>query len=206
MIYIDADALSKLSHWNVLPELPGLLRCPWKDTSTIPSLRFRISSAKQKPDGRLFHSKEAAEIADSCVRQMALNPMPDPQIFAALEEVPQIDAGEALLLAFAAKDPNGFFLTGDKRSLRALAAQPISTLFVGKIICVEQVMMLFLKAKGRDWFLKNVCPHRTLDKAISMTLGTGCDATLGNLRAGLESYINELKKLRNPEILACFDD
>lgn len=201
MVYLDVDAVCKLAHWNVLPLLPELLQKPWEDMATISSLRFRVERAKLQPDGKLFHSTDAAEIASTCIEKLTATGTPPSEILAQLVDIPQVDPGEAVLLALVAADPEGIFLTGDKRALRALAKYPIAALFAGRIVCIEQILNSTLRLKGRDWFLLNVCPQRQIDRAISMILGSQCDASIDNLNLGIESYIGELNVLSDPSLL-----
>lgn len=201
MVYLDVDAVCKLAHWGILPLLPELLQKPWAEMATISSLRFRVERAKLQPDGKLFHSTEAAKVASACIDKLTAIGAPPPEILAQLVDIPQIDPGEAVLLALVAENPVGIFVTGDKRALRALAKCPVADRFLGRVICIEQILNSSLQLKGRDWFLLNVCPQRKIDKAISMILGSQCDATIDNLNSGIDSYIGELNGLYKPSLL-----
>jgi hypothetical protein len=201
MFYADVDAVCKLANWNILQFLPELITAEWADIATISSLRHRIDQGIKKPDGKLFRSIQAAEVAKSCVALMSPLEAPDSLLLEHLVSVPQIDPGEAILLALAADDPRGVFITGDKRALRALASHPIAPKFAGKVLCLEQLVEACLKLKGRDWFLSHVCPFREIDKAVSIILGSQCDAALEHLHEGFQSYIAELRVLHAPPLL-----
>lgn len=201
MLYVDADALSKLSHWNILPLLPELTGYSWHDIATISSLKHRAARAQEKPDGKLFHSVEAAKMACICISQMGQMSEPNTDVMALLSESQQIDSGEALLLAVAANDPNGCLLTGDKRALRALSQHNSAFLFVGRILVIEQIIFACLQAKGRDWLLENVCPYKHADKAISFILGSQCDGSMESIVEGINSYVDEIVRLYNPSLL-----
>jgi hypothetical protein len=205
MLYLDVDAVCKLAHWNILPLLPELTRRKWIEMTTVSSLKYRALQAEQRPDGKLFRSIGAAKVVSSSIAMMSPAPDPDSSLLSQLAEIPQIDPGEAVLLSIVAQDVDGQLLTGDKRAIRALAAHSIAERFVGKLISVEQILEKSLRAKGRDWFLSNVCPQRAIDKAVSMILGSRCDASLENLNQGIDSYINELKALRDPSLLSASD-
>jgi hypothetical protein len=124
-----------------------------------------------------------------------------PEILDALSKSNQIDAGEAVLLASIADDPSSRFLTGDKRALRALSGLACASRFAGKIFLVEHILWNCLESRGRDWVLKNVCPFRDIDKAITMILGSQCDANVENLTDGIRSYVNEIAALHAPSLL-----
>lgn len=202
MYYIDVDAVCKLAHWRVLPHLPDLLGCKWDQIATVSSLRYRAQRALEQPDGKLFHSSAAARTVVECTARMSVMPAPDEAVFADLSGIAQVDPGEAILFAVTLTDPNGVCITGDKRALRALAKHPVSARLVGKIALVEQVLELCLNQKGSEWLLDNIREHRTIDKAVSIIVGIGCDASRENLDAGLVSYINEIRNLSVPSMIS----
>lgn len=201
MLFLDADALSKLAHWNILPLLPNLLGFPWSEITTITSLRFRAHAAVAKPDRKLFHTSAAAQAAVDCIAQTAPCPVPDAETLEAFSNVPQIDAGEAVLFSLVMAQPGARLLTGDKRALRALAKHPLAANFDGKIICVEQVMKLALEAYGREWLLTNVGPQVQIDQAAAIILGSRQDAPLEQINDALHSYIAEMIGLKDPSLL-----
>jgi hypothetical protein len=71
---------------------------------------------------------------------MAKLGQPDPALLKEFAKIPQIDEGEAVLLSLSAGDPNGKFLTGDKRALRGLAENAICERVVGRVVIVEQIV------------------------------------------------------------------
>lgn len=199
--FLDADALSKLAHWNILPILPTLLGCGWRDISTIASLRFRAAASIAAPDNKLFHTQVAATAAKQCIELMSPLGDPEPKLLAILSSVAQIDPGEAVLMSVTACHEHGVFITGDKRALEALARHSARENLAGKILCLEQLIKRCLEAKGRTWLLDNICPNRLRDKAVSMVLGSLCDASVGNITEGLNSYISQLDQLADPTLL-----
>ncbi len=202
MLVVDVDALCKLAHWNVLPLLPELTGYSWKEMGTVSSLSYRAKKAIATPDGKLFRSTDAAKAALDALEKMGEPFEASPTILATLSEVSQIDAGEAVLLATIADDPNGRFLTGDKKALRALSNLGCAFYFSGKILLLEHILKSCLELKGCKWVLENLCPFREVDKAIAMILGSRCDANIENLTAGIHSYINEIAVLHDPCLLA----
>ncbi|MHB1371224.1 MAG: hypothetical protein ACYCW7_13635 [Pseudomonadaceae bacterium] len=202
MLVVDVDAVSKLAHWNILPLLPELTGYGWHGIGTVSSLIHRARRAISAPDGKLFHTSDAAIVVVDVISLMGANlGVPSDEVLGVLSASNRIDAGEAVLLATIADNPNGIFLTGDKRALRALAGLECAQSFVGKIMLVEHILWLCLEAKGRDWVLQNVCPSRSIDRAISMILGSRCDANVDNLREGIESYIHEIAALHDPSLV-----
>lgn len=201
MLFVDVDALCKLAHWNLLPILPELIGHSFNDMATVSSLSHRARRAIDKPDGKLFHCVEAARSAHEHITQMGQLAAPNSAILTLLADSPQIDSGEALLLALTATDDDSYFLTGDKRALRALSKLSCSKLFAGKIIIIEHILFRCLHVKGRRWLLDNVCPHKHIDTAISIILGSRCDGEEAAITSGIKSYLTEIIDLHDPSLL-----
>jgi hypothetical protein len=202
MYFVDVDVICKLAHWNILPHLPDLLGCQWNQIATVSSLRYRAQRAIETPDGKLFITSAAALKVVECIRLMRAMPAPDAAVLEDLTEIAQVDPGEAVLIAVMLGDPVGKFITGDKRALRALSQHSLATSLAGKIVLVEQILELCVDQKGREWLLANIREHKGIDKAISMIVGSDCDASLENLSAGLDSYIREIGNLCHPSMIA----
>lgn len=201
MLFLDVDALSKLAHWNILPLIPNLLGLTWDQIATISSLRYRAQAAVTKPDKKLFHTTMAAQAAVDYIARTSTCPAPDAAVMEAFSNVPQIDAGEAVLFSLVMTHPGARLLTGDKRALRALANHEFAANFDGKIICIEQILRMALEAYGREWLLTNVGPQAQIDKAAAIVLGSRQDAPIGHINEALNSYIAEMIGLKDPSML-----
>ena len=92
-LLVDVDALCKLAHWDLLPELPNLTGCDWSAMSTVPSLRFRAQRATSAPDGKLFRHARAAKCVLDHLGRMASLPASDTAKLALFQDIPDIDAG-----------------------------------------------------------------------------------------------------------------
>ena len=195
MNLLDADALSKFAHWDVLGELPSLTGFPNAQTATLSTLLHRAARSREKPDGRLFRDTAAAGRAHDYLKQLAPLPAPDEKFIGSIQHVPAIDPGEAVLLAILHAHPESLLITGDKRALGALTATVEPTMvepFHGRIVIVEQVVLALLEARGIDWLRTHVCPYRILDKAIGIVMGSDCNAPTAVVGAGLRSYITDV--------------
>lgn len=201
MLYVDVDAISKLAHWEILPALPELTGHAWSQMATVSSLKYRAQRAMTAPDGKLFLTTNAAEIAVRALEQMAVLDEPDPDLLAEFAGSTTIDQGEAVLMAVTLQHGGSVLTTGDKRAVRGLAAMPISTRFSGRVRILEQVVAMCLHAKGRAWLLQHACPHRSIDKAVAACLGSTCTASEADIVAGLSSYIGEIDRLCVPTLL-----
>lgn len=201
MLLVDVDAFCKLAHWKILPHLSKLLGIPWQNIATISSLRFRARRALAKPDGKLFRNTEAAKLVLETMELLGQLDEPSPETLALFEGVPQIDVGEAILLSLVADEPSLHILTGDKKALRSLASHECANLVSGRVITLEQIMLLCLERMGESWFKKHVCPFKEIDTSIRVVMGGLCNNSVYELRLGLTSYINEIARLRTPPLL-----
>lgn len=200
MLLIDVDAFCKLAHWRILPHLPDLTGVPWSNIATVSSLRFRARNALSKLDGKLFRTMAAAELVLESMEQMAELGEPESETLDAFALIPQIDVGEAILLALVAADPVACLLTGDKKALKALAVHDCSSTVAGRVITLEQFMLFCLEKKGEEWFKKHVCPFKEIDTSIRLVMGSWCDNSYQEIVYGLTSNISEIEGLRIPPL------
>ncbi len=202
-LLIDVDALCKLAHWALLEEIPSLSGFLWDECTYLASAKYRARRSATKPDGRAFRTTEAA---NEVLRVIGLMGQPldaDASVLPDFQDVAGIDAGEAVLLSTLASSGDSVMLTGDKRSIRALAALDtrIRKPFSGRLIVVEQIIAAALDANGLDWLRERVCKWKIVDTAVSNIMGSRCDASEASVRAGLDSYIGELGALCEPSLL-----
>jgi hypothetical protein len=202
-LLVDVDALAKLAHWKILEELPDFTGVPLSQCATLTSARFRAQRAVKKPDGRVFHSTEAATVALRAMDSMTGPLSPETEHLPILQGVAGIDAGEAVLLS-AVSAHSARLLTGDKRAMKALAGLDSTQRapFAGKIVLIEQVLLAGLTRRGIEWLRERVCPYKQIDKAIGNAMGSRCDAPQDSVREGLESYIKELEHAVTPTLIS----
>lgn len=205
-LLIDIDALCKLAHWRLLGVLPELSGITWTDCATLTSAAFRARKASVQPDGRLFRCTRAADEVIEATALMSTQVAPDIEQLSVLQDLPGIDAGEALLFASAATSSEHRLLTGDKRAIRAIAAlaDPLRLPYQNKIIVIEQVLNGVLDHMGIAQLREHVCPWANIDVAVRNAMGSRCDAAEQSVREGLDSYIAEMIDLCSPTLIADF--
>ncbi len=159
-LLIDVDALVKMAHWRMLPELPGSLDISWSNCATVSSLKFRASRAATEPDGKLFISTQAAQAAVLAIAEMSELAEPLPGHLELFQDISGIDAGEAILFAGIMGDDSTYVLTGDKRALRALS----NIQFTGRITHADGWADIFSRA--------NTASHATEERP-RMVAGQG---------------------------------
>lgn len=203
-LLIDVDAFSKLAHWRILPELPTLTGEQWGTMSTLGSLAFRAQRASIKPDMKLFQTTAAAQAAVVALSKMTGLPDVESKELSAFQDVVDIDAGEAVLLAVMSRNQDLRLLTGDKRALRSLsrADHGLRSQYTGRVILLEQAILCALELYGIHWLRERICAERGIDTAIEIVMGSRCDAPDQAVKDGLLSYIQEMSVLCNPALVA----
>lgn len=109
-----------------------------------------------------------------------------------------VDAGEATLYASLETSANAVILTGDKRCLHALAAAPMPQAYRTKIAdrsyCFEQILESMMTTQGFQAILNAITTFQGCDKTIEILFSQGQQTSEENVRSGLQSYINNLKR------------
>lgn len=194
-LLLDADAASKLAHWGLLEELPGLFSINWDSIATLESVKHRARSAKDGKRDKLFPSSTVAADALIHLDKMAELPAPSGKHIALLQNVPRVDGGEAILLAAAVGQPDTYVVTGDKRAMVALGKFVRDAGihdFDNRCVCLEFILLKLLNKYDVEWLRKKICPYSNLDKAIGVVMGSNCDAPDLQVQVGLNSYLSHL--------------
>lgn len=205
-LLVDVDAMCKLAHWRLLELLPSITGIAPPACSTLVSTKFRALKSVEKPDGKVFRCVDAAKAVVSAVENFGELPQPDPALLNQFQDIAGIDSGEAVMLARLIEDPNAFFLTGDKRALRAVAAmrEQVRASIAERVIPVECVIKCVLDVFGIEELRARVCTWKDVDKAVSIVMGSRCDQAEASVREGLASYLSELHGLCQPSLIrAC---
>jgi hypothetical protein len=192
----DTDILLKLSALDLVQETLQLLQLSEQDVYLLPSATHYL----RKADKRLIYryGKEGVERAQKLAQQAKFVGFHlEKSELELLSSVPDIDTGEALLYASTYALREFWLLTGDKRSLTALAAspncQPIAARLSGKVICLEQVVIHSLSSYPFEILLSKIVPARECDTAVKVAFGSGNQTDLSHAIGALDAYISELR-------------
>lgn len=205
-LLVDVDAMCKLAHWRLLELLPAIMGLDPSACSTLESTRYRALKALDRPDGKVFRCAEAAKAVVDAIENFGELQQPHPDLLAQFQDVADVDAGEAVMLARLIEEPKALFLTGDKRALRAVAAmtEEVRSNFAARVVPIECVIKCALDAVGIDELRQRVCPWKDVDKAVGIAMGSRCDRSDQSVREGLDSYLRELHRLCAPSLIrAC---
>jgi hypothetical protein len=192
----DTDILLKLSALDLVQETLQLLQLSEQDVYLLPSATHYL----RKADKRLIYryGKEGVERAQKLAQQAKFVGFHlEKSELELLSSVPDIDTGEALLYASTYALQEFWLLTGDKRSLTALAAspncQPIAARLSGKVICLEQIVIHSLSSYPFEILRSKIVPARECDTAVKVAFGSGNQADLSHAIGALDAYISELR-------------
>jgi hypothetical protein len=192
----DTDILLKLSALDLVQETLQLLQLSEQDVYLLPSATHYLRKAGKRLIYR--YGKEGVERAQKLAQQAKFVGFHlEKSELELLSSVPDIDTGEALLYASTYALQEFWLLTGDKRSLTALAAspncQPIAARLSGKVICLEQVVIHSLSSYPFEILLSKIVPARECDTAVKVAFGSGNQADLSHAIGALDAYIEELR-------------
>lgn len=197
LVLTDNDVISKLAHWRLLENLTNVFNCSIDQIYTLPSLVIRAKKAITKPD-KLFRDSETANYAYTFLSQLSVQVTPDPQTVADLQLNPNIDYGEALLIAIALTQDKSLIATGDKRaiaSIGGLQAQGQLLELRGRVVCLEQLLSCFTRLLSFNVVQSCIRNLPDLDKATKAIWGSRIDSPEPSVKEGMLSYINSLKSL-----------
>jgi len=192
----DTDILLKLSALDLVQKTLQLLQLSEQDVYLLPSATHYLRKAGKRLIYR--YGKEGVERAQKLAQQAKFVGFHlEKSELELLSSIPDIDTGEALLYASTYALQEFWLLTGDKRSLTALAAspncQPIAARLSGKVICLEQVVIHSLSSYPFEILLSKIVPARECDTAVKVAFGSGNQTNLSHAIGALDAYISELR-------------
>ncbi len=194
--FFDNDVILKLAAFDLFEEALNILGVTQQELRVLDTAIHKFSKdrrLKQKytDDG----IDRAIQIVQYCPK---INEEPDPDEMQLLLNIEGIDSGEAVLVA-ATRNQGIFYLTtGDKRFLKALAADTglntIHERLCKRVICLEQLILKAINDYGFIIIRNKIVPVRDCDTAIKAAFGSGQQATLENVILTLNGYVQELKQ------------
>lgn len=197
---VDNDVVHKLARYLLLDGLQARL-ASWGGAGVLGTARFVVRKRLIAEHGENAHVSAFDTFAHAAE---VLEPTDEETRFAGeLEElaskhVVDLDTGESLLTAIVITRSLERLLTGDKRAIRALAALSAYTdqlaPILGRVACLEQLMLLLLDDLGMEAVRPAVCSVPAADRALSICFS--CTVAAVNVESvidGLNSYINDIR-------------
>lgn len=195
-LLVDNDVLIKLAHWGLLERLAPSLGAQANQVAALESLRFRAHRA----DKKLFSDMEVAQSLADYLGQTTSVPVAGLVEIEQLQGVVGLDAGEVALVAACLSDPEALLITGDKRAIAALVTScppEIAERLSGRVICLEQLMVLIADQESSAAVIEGVMRCREIDTAVRAVVGpSGCPDS--SFREGMGAYIADLRRSSGP--------
>jgi hypothetical protein len=197
---LDNDLIRKLAICDLLDESLKALHSSDAEAHVLPTARYVLLKPIKKPEKAKERLGDALfERLDAFFKRVrSLDQQPSATEQLAFDDVVGIDPGEAVLFSATDRFQDFLLATGDKNSLRALVSTPacdaICRRLNGKVVCFEQVILRIIDGIGFDAARAKIVPGADCDIALRAVFGSGLEATESNVRAGLDSYIADLRK------------
>lgn len=196
-ILIDNDAVLKLSAFKLLDHAIRLTGGETCETLVLDSAKYYIRRKQDKL--RHKYTASGVESALKFVEQCSsIEAAPDSIVFSTLNAIENIDPGEAILFATAHTDTDACILTGDKRSLVAVAsndgAKPTYASLKSRVVCLESILIGLIIHLGFDEVKTQIIAVHDCDTAIRAAFGSGVDATEIRVLETLRAYQSDLEK------------
>lgn len=185
IVLSDNDVILKLAQCNLLSHLPQIFNAPSQDIFINPAARFQLLNGTPEKLIKKYGSEEIYERLGEFIG--SINDIPavrDESLIELLATVPDIDAGEQLLLASCIENPSSIFMTGDKRCLSAvLSNQPalaqVHQRLIDSVVTFESSLLLCVQSTNvghvHAQLVTNPKPDGMLRMALSNAGSSLCE-------------------------------
>lgn len=201
---LDNDVVLKFAQYDLFGELQELCG-GLGHIYILPTLRFRFHLNDDGKGLLLLKSTDALERVRSFSSSVNQIENTDKALIEALQNVPQVDAGEAVLFAAALQDDASLTFTGDKRAIeslfQSLEAQDIVPPLIGRVKCIEQIVAEMLIRFDSTGLIERI-QGKTWDSGLRACFSSGIAQ---DIMEGLRSYYNDLNS-RCGNVLAAFPE
>lgn len=193
--FIDNNIILQLAAYNLFEETLAAFSIAWADLRVLNTAVYVFQG---KGVARNY-SPETVKRAVAIVKQCQTVLRQPTNEFELLLKINGIDEGEASLIAATATEAAFLIVTGDKRSLCALTSAPIAEnihqRIVGRVICLEQVLLKLILVHGAEQIQQQISAtsDSEIEKAINISFGWSQQADPESIQEGLNSYINGLQ-------------
>jgi hypothetical protein len=188
IVLSDNDILYKLAYCDLLCEFVSFLQVPSKSIMILPTCIFKLRKVLKSEPVVLARidsfCREVSVLTDDGVDMGILTEIADTGV----------DAGEALLAAQVATNPDAYLVTGDKRAIRAFAQLPVGRArsgLAGRILCFEELMIGMLQRFGFSKLEDRVTAGAACDGVLRIAFGQGRNEQ--HALACLNSFAGELR-------------
>lgn len=193
----DNDVIGKLASCDLLDSALEVLKATRKEVYVLGTARY-VLGVSSKPKKKLRFDTDTLVRIRAFLDSVQTLPEGQGAELAALNEVPAIDPGEAILYAAASRFEDFRLATDDRNSLRALAGSGLGQVIAklnGKVITFLPLIGRLIDHLGFEDVRARVVPARQCDTSLRALFGSGMEATEANVREGLASDLRQLRAL-----------
>ena len=166
-VLIDTDAFCKLATCGLLVESIEVLGADLRECGRLPALPYML----RRGSLRRVYGPENCDAIMAIADEMPSVGASSGTLLSELVSSADIDPGEAQLLSMAA-DTDLYLITGDKRSLRALAnLTKIVAAFAHRIVTLEGILLALCKRIGPEEVRGRVKGLRAPDNVTRVCFG-----------------------------------
>lgn len=203
--FLDNDIIHKLVAMNLFYPAIDALQIDRSNLQVLPTARYWFQGQKRK--ARLYSDliwDAGIAVVNGC---QSISPALDAAGLMELEYLQefrnQIHEGEQRLILATQSTPDFLLLTGDKVCMTAMMKlkPEIYDRLSGRVICLEQIVLLLIQQLGFAVVLENVLPMRDVDTVLRACFGSGERSTERNVTIALDGYIKVLRQ-QAPGLLA----
>jgi hypothetical protein len=195
-VYADNDIIHKLAAFGLLDETLHFLEITHSDIYVLITAKYKFRINKRDKGAKRYGEETHGRICKIIASVNKLSNEPPSATVDCLGRSMGIDAGEAILFAAAAEDPQALILTGDKKALCALAtsgANEIVEQLAGRILCLEQIVAGIMDATSFEFVRDAVSKERDIDTTMKIVFSNGTMTAESDARQGLGSYTDNLR-------------
>lgn len=202
--FVDNDIIHKLCAFDLVDEALAGFGIERASVQVLPTARFKLLCKGNREKGVRKYGEGTYDRMSTFINSVAaMDHQPTEDDLDTLNAVLGIDQGEAILISAAAAKPASSLVTGDKKSIRALASAAGCGRFVsalrGRVVCFEQLVCAAIEHGSFEAVRQRVvaafATEVATDQALRVVFGSGPQTLPADADRALRGYIDELRAL-----------
>ena len=194
-LLVDTDIFVLLAGAGLLDRTAELLNCSPDDLRRLDPVTHQLRKSKKFLEKYSAEVRAAALQAARRVRPLTDRPVDD-TLLQRLADIPDIEEGDAFLLASVAEHPSWLLTTGDRRAIIACATNPearkVRKAVAGRIVPIETVLRLLVTTDGIGKIAPAFINVREYDKKLRVIFSEAGSTNLEHCLAGIDSNLRSL--------------
>ncbi len=202
ILFCDNDIVHKLAACNLLDDALSALGVSTENVRVLPTAKHKFGITKDHAKFKRKYGEVVFGRIRCFLEEVGEVDNPSVEDLLLLDDVADIDRGEATLISATAAHSDYLLATGDKRCLGSLATnqacRPIADRLRGRAVCLEQIIRKAIEHSGFEHVKRRVvpavCREPSCDIALLAAFGSGLDAAESNVLHTLDAYIRDLQQ------------